>query len=286
VVAPVLNNITVASPIGHISLSNLNVSGKIDVQAGVVSLALGDLLDTSTSPTGIHTVPNTIHLATSAYMRGILPAVQFGTVNDYSLTADSKVGSLSAASWVDVNASGETISAPGLNSLNIAADLQAIVTINAATTANPGLHTSAVKSFIVGGTLRDSTVQIAGDVGSVKLGAMDDSNFLVAVNQSNGTPVIPASRTDFAGVHTIGSFVITDAVLPAGTPGMIASTVAAANFGSIVVNKPDTSAESGNFGFIAETIARYSDPSTTTDLTNLSPGLHDQQGNYVVNVLA
>jgi len=264
------------------------VTGNVDIQSGIRSLTLGDLLDDASSPAGVHTTPNTIHLGTSPYASGILPAVQFGAVNDYSLTADLKVASLAANSWVDVHATGEAISAPGMGSLHITGDLQASVTVNAATVpaAHAGALTSPVKSFVVGGDLLNSTVQIAGDVTSVSLGAMNHSNFIVGGKQSSGTPVIPAQRADFASIHTIGSFVITGAGQTATAADMVASTVAAAKFGSIVVNKPDTAPETGNFGFIAETIAKYSDPTKPTSLTNPGPGTYDQQGNYLVTVLA
>jgi hypothetical protein len=126
--------------------------------------------------------------------------------------------------------------------------------------------------------MTNTTVQVAGDVGAVLLGSMSSSNFLVAVNQSNGAPVIPAQRSDFSAIHTIASFTFTNA------NGMDASVVAAANFGSIQAYLPGTQSATSDYGFIAETIAKYQRAGNST-LIDPGPGQYDHNANYVVTVL-
>ena len=275
--------------IGHISLGSADFTGNINLVSGAGSVLLGNLLGDD----GLHSF--TFNVGAS----NLLPAVQVGTVTDYNLTAASGLKVALRRLLEQYNPARETISTPALSSLHITNDLAASVVVNAALGTPAGLPTAThkVNSFVVGGTLTsasvqiagnvgnvslgaadsstftvgvagsvfptlqsfkvtnsltDSTVQVAGNVGTVVLGAMDTSNFLVGIT---GTDV-PDSRTDFSGVHSIGSFTIT------GTTGnaphaMIASNVAAASFGTISVANVDNNAEANPFGFIAETIAKY-----------------------------
>jgi len=306
-----LDGLTTNDFIGNVALGNADFSSDVNLSSGVKTLTLGNL-------TGGNPTPSTITLGTSPQSAGVLPSVQLGKVQDYSLTSSATVGSISASSWKSVNTINENISVPGLNTLTINGDLQADVTVSAPQVASTPIvknftvngslghdtvqiaggvttmhlgstDTSTInltsslvplKNFTVAGTMSQTTVTVAGDVTTAAVGAMDHSNFLVGVNSSGSSPVIPAQASDFASLHTIGSFTITGT----GSSIMTASNVAAANFGSILLNSnPDTTAQA-NFGFIAETIAKYQRV-TQAPLFNLNPGQADIDANYSVTVL-
>ncbi len=283
-----IQNIEFFDPLGTAYLQNVDVSGNVDVQGGIVNLRLGDLAPAQGSPNS-----PLIHLGSTTATAAIRPNLTVGSVTDYNLTADQPVGSIIAKAWLNANPATETIAVPGLTNMFItggpavggapavAGNLEANVTVSAANAA----FTPAVNIFYVAGTFGHATATIDGNLSYAILGAMDTSNLLVGVQHANGSPALPpAAYSDFAAPAYIGQFTLLG--LHSGRPDMAASNVAVAHFGTISSVNVDslTANEAANFGFIAETIGRYSRDGSHT-LINPAPGSYDPAGSYLVDVV-
>jgi hypothetical protein len=183
-----------------------------------------------------------------------------GSVQDLSLTATTTIASLTADTWLDSDANTETVNVYGLTNFKVLgvkdttgpsrvpgffeADMRV-------ESPNPAA-TPAMKTFIVNGTLHDSEVRIAGNVGTVSLGAIDSSNFLV------GTDVLPVSTSDFNFARTISKFTVNSLGVGNAVPSFTDSNVSAARMGTVHVIGQLNSVETNNlFGFIADKIASY-----------------------------
>ena len=265
--------------IKSVSIGNVDVTGGVNFAQSIGSLTLGNLQGngTTASQFTIGTAPSSLK---------VVPVVQLGSVDNYSFSSSAPIASLSAITWTNSKNVSEKITTTGLGSLSIAHDLEANLTVNNPGTGGAPMATTFLKSFTVGGALKDSVVDLNANVGTVKLGAMDGSEFLVGVAQSNGSPVIPAHSSDFVLPNStipkiaVKSFIITGSA-PGETTGMTDSTVAAHAFGSISVNNVDT-ASAQNFGFIADLIGAYSRNGVKHAL---QPGENDQAGAYSVDIL-
>ncbi len=316
------DNLTAYQFVGNISLGNADFSGDINLPEGVKSLTLGNLNAPigTTGNINIGTSALSAGISPALKFGGVTDYNLTSTGNVGSIAATTWNSSLVPVpnpSAPSTTPSPLNLSMPGLSTLSIPGYLEANVTVSSPLVASTpvvksfsvGLALSSstvniaggvtsmsfghmesstvnltsssvpLKTFTVAQNMTTSTVQVAGDVGAVSIGGMTSSNFLVGVNQSNGAPVIPTQRSDFSSIHTIASFTFTGV-----TSGQVmsASNVAAANFGLIQMSTPDASAQS-NYGFIAETIAKYQ--SGTATLTDPGPNQYDTNGNYAVTVL-
>ena len=264
-----IGSITTNIPLGGLALGRVDLTGSLNVSDGIGFVQLGDL-------TSAGSTAGSITLA-HAHGQALTPVafLSFGNVTNYNLTSDAPVGALSASSWLNTTSGALPISVPTLGSLSIAHDFEANLTV-----ANSG---SVMKSFSVGGVLEDSTTNLNGSVTSVQVGAMNHSNFLVGVKLTSGTPAIPSSAAGFASTKSIGSFVLSG--VEGVATAMVASDVAAADFGSISVASVDASTEANGFGFLADMITRYQ-RGAMPPLAKPPAGVYDQTGSYSVRIFA
>lgn len=235
-----LRNIEALSAVGNAQLGNVDVSGNIAFTKGVKVLRLDDI-----------TGPSTMSIGVFAGAEKTPTRLSFDQVRDLSLDSTMPIASLTASEWLDTTGVHDAIVATSVKTLNITGksgtgsaavrgDLEANVDITSS---------SAVNTFRVAGLLNEATVRIYGNVGSVSLGGIVNSNFLVGAN------VLPDSAADFVEHRTVGSFKIN------GVPGVsdlfISSTVAAAQFNNILVRGVDGDSSTEKFGIVAEAIKSY-----------------------------
>ena len=260
-----LGRIFIATPLGSASLGKVDLAGDFIAQAGLGTLTLGNVGD------GLTRRLMSIGASSNPLQKG---TINLGIVRDVALNSAMPLAALTAVDWLDSDGSSETINAVAIESLKIAGDgkhkgaFQADVLI---------VGTGKVKSFIVTGAVSNAKIAIRGDVGSVSVGALLDSDFLA------GLTSVPTQLSDFAAEQRkIGSFIIRD-TNPAG-PGLVNSHLAASRFGRIDVRNIDPASGTGDFGFIADRIAGYQRGSR--HLAGLdAAGVFDRSGNYVVRVL-
>ena len=260
-----LSKILLATPLGSAALGKVDLAGDFIAQAGLGKLALGNVGDGLASRImSIAASSNPLQKAT----------VTLGIVRDVAFNSAMPLASLTAVDWLDSDASSETVSAVAIESLKIAGDskhkgaFQADLLI---------FGTGKVKSFIVTGAVSNAKIAIRGNVGSVNVGALLNSDFFAGLTN------VPAQLSDFAAEpRKIDSFIIRD-TNPAG-PGLVNSHIAASRFGSIDVRNIDPASGTGDFGFIADRIASYQHGSRHLSGLGAAGGF-DRSGNYVVRVL-
>jgi cyclophilin family peptidyl-prolyl cis-trans isomerase len=277
-VIPVFENIVADhntnAPIGSLNLGNIAWTGSVVAFGGVKNITLGNTTGDTDHFIGVGTSPG----AVAAKMQ---PVIKLGSVQDLSVTSQLTIGSLSATTWTDVNAKTELVRAVGLTNFSVgsgnAGNFEADMWIEAIDPAK----TSVTKTFNVAGELKNSTVRISGNVGTVKLGEIESSNFLV------GASVVPGSLGDFFANRAVGSFTVTGTA-NGGDQGIVDSQIAAARFGTIsVIRGIAGDSGTGDFGFIADKIAKYMIGNPGTTFVNLDAATEvDQHGNYSVKVLA
>ncbi len=252
------------APIGSIALGNVDFSGEVIAFGGAKSLSLGDTNGAGNHFVGIAATNKTI---------AVRPVIKLGEVQDLALTSQLPVASLTALDWTDVSAATEMVEAASLISFKVNGNFEADMYIHAGTPA----ATLAMKTFDVGGSLRNSTVRIQANVGAITLGAIHTSKFLV------GTESVPGALQDFNLARAIGSIVINGAA--GETYGLVDSDIAAARIGSVkIMAQVDTTSGADGFGFSADKIASYTRGISTT--RNLDTGTMDAQNNYRVAMLS
>ena len=260
-----LSKMLFTAPIGSVALGKVDLAGDFIAQRGIGSLALGNVGDGFGSHImSIGASPNPLQRA----------VIKLGTVRDTAFVSAMPVASLTAVDWLDTDGSNEAILATSLESLVISGDkrhkgaFQADLTITG---------TGKLKTFIVTGAVSNAKITVAGDIGTVKLGALLNSDFLAGITS------VPTQLSDFAaGPRKIASFTVGD-TNPAG-PGLVNSHIAASNFGSISVKNFDPASGAGDFGFIADRIASYQHGNTHLAGLNAARTF-DRSGHYVVKVL-
>jgi hypothetical protein len=97
---------------------------------------------------------------------------------------------------------------------------------------------AALGSWIVGGTVTDSTLYSAGNVSALRFGTVINSNFFAGVKST--VTVLPQAKTDFtsvvaAALPRIGSFVITGIASAPAAAVFVNSSVAAGRIGSAIL---------------------------------------------------
>ncbi len=260
------------TPIGNLALGNVDFSNSVIAFGGARNITLGNTVGNGDHFLGI----GASELAIKAKVK---PIVKLGNVHDLALESNLTIASLTANKWLDVNATTETVKAPGLVAFKVTGNFEADMNIS----ADLPTSTAAVKSFVVGGSLKNSVVRVAGNVGSVVLGSINSSDFLV------GTNIVPTALQDFNYARTIASVMIIGGA-NAELSGFVDSNIAAARFGKIAVNvniAGDTGVD--DFGFVADRIAYYQRGLGTVPLRNLDApaAAYDPEGqHYQVTVLA
>jgi peptidyl-prolyl cis-trans isomerase A (cyclophilin A) len=287
-----------ALPIGTLNLGLVDIANNFFAFGGVKSLTLGDILHvTATDPNNYaYTLTDThvLMLGNSAPLAKVQPVVKLGHVDNTIISSSQLLASLSMASWTNDNIQ-ESSTLAGVKSFTVAGGMQANVEISAAygdaavMNASPAL-TMPTAVFKVTGAMANSTVKIAGNVGTVDLGAIYGSRFLV------GADSVPSQVSEFNSIRTIASFIVRG--VEGENISMSDSQVAAANITSIKISKViETVAGSEPWGFVADKIGTYSRAAVTAAqssdgvawsasmLKNLTTGTADVRGQYGVRLL-
>lgn len=283
--------------IGVLNLGLVDLTRSLVATGGVKSLTLGDVLHgTSLDPNNYAntlTDEHLIFLGNSAQLAKVLPVVKLGNLDNTVIDTTQVLTSLSVASWKN-DVMQETSTLAGVKSFTVAGGLQANLEISAAYGDAAFMNTNAAMTaatalFKVGGTLSTSTVKIAGNVGTVDLGAIYTSRFLV------GADSVPTQVSQFNSIRTIASFIVR------GVAGeqisMSDSQVAAANITSIKLSKALETTAGDDWGFVADKVGTYSRAAVAADqspdgeawnavlLKNLTAGIKDAKGAYSVKLL-
>lgn len=255
-----IDDLFINDTIGSVSLGNTHLHGHLTASGGAKSLIFGDLGNTSDDP--LQDIDKTISI-------GIFPvatqklALSLGEVHDYSLISDMPIGSVLAKTWVNAEATtgANTIGAPSIGTLKIAGDLEAsVVTVDS----------TKLGVFSVGGSLHGVTVRTTGDVGTVTVGDLEGSQFLV------GLTAQPDEISDFVTGKTITSFTVK------GT--MSDSVIAAAKITTATVAAVDGVAGSTTKGIFADAIKSYLHKGFPKELNLDAPAVVETVGNYTVQV--
>jgi hypothetical protein len=152
---------------------------------------------------------------------------------------------------INTDASG-AITAQSIRTLRIGNDASsASITLTGAGT----LKTPDIAQFSVGGTFSDSTLRSAGDIDSIRLGAIDGSNIFAGVAATTIGLVTAASQ--FIVPAEIVSFTITG--VRGAAFAVTNSTIDAAQLGSVVVQRVDNSNGGVPFGFSTVSLASFTD---------------------------
>jgi peptidyl-prolyl cis-trans isomerase A (cyclophilin A) len=241
-VRPQLENVFVGAsqltPIGTLALQNVDWSGQVVAYGGARNMHLGNTVGDGDHFVGV---------GTSAAMKGVLPVVKLGRVQDLSFVSDVTLGSLSAIRWTDVNTASENVDVVGVKNFKVAGNFEADMEIAAARPSS----TVTVNSFEVGGVLKNAQVKISANVGRVQLGAINGSELIV------GAESVPTVLADFDLARSIGTLIVKGGV--AGETAAIAdSDIAAARFGKIFLGGTvDGKSGLDTFGIVADKIAFY-----------------------------
>ena len=259
-----LAKLSITAPLGTAALGNLTLKGDFEALGGIKTLTLGNI--------GDGTATHALSIGAFAADPAQKATITLGQARDMALTSAMPLASLSAVDWLDANNSNELITAPGIDSLLIRGDathkgaFQGDLTVTGPT---------KLLAFTVTGTMSNSRVQIAGDVGMVKLGGLVRSDFLV------GVTAVPSTLADFGAIqHKIDKFKI----LNSAGPALNDSRIAAAKFGSISVAKVKGASGVADFGFIADRIASYQVGATTKQGLD-APRRFDRHGHYVARLV-
>lgn len=287
-----------AVPIGTLNLGLVDLTGNLFATGGVKALTLGDVLRvTRIDPNNYDytlTDSHTILLGNSTPLAKVLPVVKLGSVDNTVFNSAQVLTSLSMTSWLnDVLQDSSTLA--GVKSFTVAGNMQANLGISAAYGDSAFMNTNASTTvattlFKVGGVLNASTVKIAGNVGTVDVGAIYGSRFLV------GADAVPSQVAEFNSIRTIASFIVRG--VAGENISMSDSQIAAANITSIKVSGVvESAAGSDKWGFVADKIGTYTRAAVTaaqssdgeawaaTTLKNLNTGTADARGQYELRLL-
>jgi cyclophilin family peptidyl-prolyl cis-trans isomerase len=265
------NNIEIANPIGAANFGKVDPTGHVTLSGGVQTLRLGDMAGDKTLILGA--------FPTS----GTRASIFLGRVTDLSVESDQPIALLQAVEWRDTTGNRDTILTPVLGALNITGRRDAVtgaVLVRGDFEADVFVEGRAlINAITVAGLMKDSTIQTSGSITAVTLGGMDSSAVFSAVAER------PSALSDFARQTSIGKFTITGG-LGAGVPLFVDSQVAARTLGEVLVRGVNGASGTGDFGFVADTIASYTRVGTDKVGVALSaPTTFDRLNNYAVVIL-
>ncbi len=254
----------VISPLALLDLHSTRILGDIFVKDGVKKLLLGDV--------GDGTATHSIQVDVFGGAGDMVTTITAGVLRDVSLTSNMPIGNFTAKAWLDTGGTHEAFIAPSLVNLNITGGLAIAGDFAPSLTLKDAVVKLA--SFKVAGSLTGSTVLVAGDVGSVKLGAMVGSNFAA------GITVLPTSLGDFVGGRrTIASFSIATF-----NSALANSNIIAAQIGKLTLANVADGSATVAFGIYADRIGSYQ--RSTFKLAALdTAGTFDTNGFYKVTLL-
>jgi hypothetical protein len=264
------SQIDITDSVGTIDFGIVDRTGNVSISAGAKSVIFGDLSGDS-------------HMIIGAPIDQLPVSIQLGSVTDFSLESTQPIKLLKAVEWRDVtdpsdNPAGvdDVISAQSISSLKITGNKKA--GIRGDFEANVEMISSAkFSSFSVAGLVNNATIHTQGSIGKIVVGGLINSNIFA------GTDERPDSLTDFETIQSIQSLTIKD--LPGVTNEFVNSQVAAANISKIKVRGVDTANATEDFGFVADTIGKYSRVGFPRLSKLDAPGTFDADGNYKVLIL-
>jgi peptidyl-prolyl cis-trans isomerase A (cyclophilin A) len=164
-----LDDIQLANVAKSLRLGNADVTGFITAAAGVKSITLGDISGGGTMLLGAYSQ------AGSAKTH-----LNLGSVKDLNAQSLMPLGRVSAREWLDTGGAHESIIAPSLSSLKITGgegvrgDFQVDVNL---------VRTTTLSTFSVAGLVSGAKIVTNGNVGTVRIGGMQESSFFVGVSE-------------------------------------------------------------------------------------------------------
>jgi cyclophilin family peptidyl-prolyl cis-trans isomerase len=234
------DNVAARVAMGTLALGSVDLTGDISALGGLKSLTVGNLTPLTANDSGV------IEIGPFSEAPGQKATINLGVVRDYFLNSESPIAALNVANWLDTNANAEFVQSRFLDSVTSKGNFEADLYV---------LSGGLLKTMNVAGSLKGSAVFVAGNVGNVTLGGMENSKFLVGVNQATVPANLAALKLqDFTASRSIASFIVK------GTSGLEFknSDVAAARIGSINIQAPITEGgATDTFGIIADRITRY-----------------------------
>lgn len=161
-ITPKIGELHVNDVIGKVILKNAHVLSHLSVSGGAKSLILGDL--------GAAMPTHTSNLSIGGFAN-LKTTITAGAVRDYSIDASAPIKSLTVKSWENLNSQEhEILELSGIEKLAVAGDFQADILDDG---------TTAISSFTVKGTIKDSTISTAALVEKLVVSNVAGSNFLL-----------------------------------------------------------------------------------------------------------
>jgi hypothetical protein len=221
-----------------------------------------------------------------------------GTITGGNWTINGSTGTLvaddTAIAWdadfigsiqtLDVNGSASgAITAQSIHTLRVSKDISSA----SITLSNVGtLKSPDISAFTVGGTFSDSTLRSAGDIDSIRVGALNASSIFAGASNTVTTGLVTAA-TDFVNPAEIVAFTVTS--VHGSTFAFANSTVDAAELGKVVVQRVDESNGGVPLGFSTTSLASFTDvePKTKTFkwTSKLNPSALTFAGDFEVKVV-
>ncbi|MEI7836900.1 MAG: peptidylprolyl isomerase, partial [Planctomycetota bacterium] len=151
---------------------------------------------------------------------------------------------------------GGTLSARSIKSLKVGGDWDG-AHLTLTQVAAPASKLLSLGSLTVAGTMRNSDIFSAGNIGAVTLGAMDSSRILAGVKAN--TAALPTIRADFvADDNALASIARLTIRATTGTNGLANSNVAAWFLGKVAIKNVLIDNSSTPFGLAAHSLTSYS----------------------------
>ncbi|MDB5293110.1 MAG: hypothetical protein JWL69_4351 [Phycisphaerales bacterium] len=272
------------------SVSNENLS----TPGAIASLSVHNWLDSSGAPVTI-TAASIGSLKTTGEFDASIAATALGAVkiggsvalgtwnisgSGGSLTvAGSAGGGWGATFGGDLGAvrfttDAGSLTARSIRSLAISHNLSNAIVRLTGTTA------TVLGALTVGGTVSNSQILSAGNVGKVSAGAFLASNLFVGV--SNTQTTLPAASTDFTSDNSILSFTIKGTTSPFSFGG---SDIAAASIGKVSIARANPDNAGTQFGFAAKSLGSFSNRGKLNWNKKQSVSLLAADGDLVVRLL-
>lgn len=260
------HNLNVPNRIATMNLAQADFDGYLTLSSGAKTATFGNL-----------TAGNqTMIIGTFDVLNSQKVALKFGSVTDLSIESDQNIASLTALQWLDPTGRRDVITTPSIGTINITGQVATAIRGDFEADVNV-LNPVTVSAITVKGYLKDSTITTAGNIASVSLGGMLDSNLFA------GTKARPTKLADFTAARTISKFAING--VSGDTVFFSNSQVAASTIATIVVRGIDTTDIDHDFGFVADKVTSYTRVGQPAKLNLSAPASIDRIGDYLLTIL-
>jgi hypothetical protein len=217
---------------------------------------------------------------------GVATSYQLARVDDLTLNSAAPISRILTTRWTDDDPLPDTITAPAIGSITtLATRLPSGGLAGGTFSADVNVTGGGVsiRSLNIGGVLDGATIRTAGDIGSVRLGAMNGAAIFAGVAPT--VTSLPAAASDFAARATIRRFQVTSTGEShfSGT-----NRIAAWSVGSFRLNHVRAANGGETFGLSAVSVGSYSrGTGTPVRKARLTiPGVFDAAGDYVARIVA